>query len=362
MKPLSVGLRALAVNLPRGVRTNAYWLERHPEMVAEAAEKTLARVWSPAGSSGSESAFVAEMNRFLGDPFRGAIERRVLAPEETVLSMELPAARAALDAAGVSARDVDLLIASSFLPDQPGLGNAAFLANALSLRCPAWNVEAACSGALVALENACALVRSGPYERVLVVVSCGYSKTNPETDTLSWSVGDGATAFVVGRVPAGEGVLGMKTVHTADRCRAMYYEFALGEAGPAVVMRAGREAAAALRETSERALVACCEGAAARAGVSLADVDFFVVPTPVAWYARFAAKLLGFPEERTISTHHLYANTGPVLMPANLYHAALEGKVRPGSLVMLHTVGIVSNASAAVVRWGEVGLGPAPAG
>jgi len=164
----------------------------------------------------------------------------------------------------------------------------------------------------------------------------------------------------VGRVPEGEGVLGVKTVHTAERCGAMYYELVPGEAAPAVVMRAGKDAAAALRQTSERALVECCEGAAARAGVTLADIDFFVVPTPVAWYASFAARLLGFPPEKTLSTHHLYANTGPVLMPANLYHAALEGKVRPGSLVMLHTVGIVSNASAAVVRWGDVGLGPPP--
>lgn len=361
MSQAPVGLRSLAVNFPRAVRTNDYWRERYPEMVAGQTDRNLSRVWSPpAGMTAGESAFVEAMAPYVADPFRGAVARRLLAPGETALSMELPAARAALDAAGLTAGDVDLLIASSFLPDQPGIGNAAFLANALRLRCPAWNIEAACSGALVALEAACALVRAGPYERVLVVVSCAYSKTNPDTDTLSWAIGDGASAFVVGSVPEGEGVLGVKTVHTAERCGAMYYELVPGEAGPAVVMRAGSDAATALRQTSERALVECCEGAAARAGVALADIDFFVVPTPVAWYASFAARLLGFPLEKTLSTHHLYANTGPVLMPTNLYHAAREGKVRPGSLVMLHTVGIVSNASAAVVRWGDVGLGPPP--
>lgn len=356
-----VGLRSLAVSFPPAVRTNDHWRERYPDMVAGHADRNLSRVWSPpADMTPGESAFAEAMAPYVSDPFRGAVARRVLAPGDGARSMELPAARAALAAAGIAAGDVDLLIVSAFLPDQPGIGDAAFLANALALRCPAWNIEAACSGALVALEAACALVRAGPYERVLVVVSCAYSKTNPDTDTLSWSVGDGASAFVVGRVPHGEGVLGMKTVHTAERCGAMYYELVPGDPTPAVVMRAGREAAAALRQTSERALVECCEGAAARAGVALADIDFFVVPTPVAWYASFAARLLGFAPEKTLSTHHLYANTGPVLMPANLYHAARDGKVRPGSLVMLHTVGIVSNASAAVVRWGEVGLGPPP--
>ncbi len=357
----SVGLLSLAVNFPREVRTNDYWRERHPEMVADVANKNLARVWSPLSHLAAESVFVAEMARYADDPFRGTVARRILAPEETVLSMELPAARQALEAARLDARDVDLIISSAFLPDHVGIGNAAFLVNALGLRCPGWNIETACSSALVALETACALVRAGSYQRVLVVISCAYSKTNPETDTLSWASGDGAAAFVVGRVPDGEGMLGMKTVHTADRCGAMYYELASGESGPRVIMRAGKEAGAALRQTSERALIECCEGAAKAAGVTLDQIDFFAMPTPMAWYASFCAKQLGFPIEKTINTHPLYANTGPVLMPTNLHHAAATGRIRTGDLVMLHTVGIVANASAAVVRWGDVGLGPVPA-
>jgi 3-oxoacyl-[acyl-carrier-protein] synthase-3 len=354
-----VGMRSLSVSFPPVVRTNDFWREHHPEMVATVGDKNLQRIWSPQ-ENGPAPNFVAAMEPYLPDPFRGAVERRVLPPGGTALSIELPAAHGALAAAGMGPQDIDLLIVSSFLPDSVGIGNAALVAKALGVRCPAWNVETACSSALVALEQACALVRTGAYRKALVVVSCTYSRVTPVTDTLSWSVGDGATAFVVSELGPGEGLLSTKTVNTAEHCGAIYYELEAGAAGPEIHMHAAKGAGVALQQTSEDAVVECCHGAAEAAGVSMSDIDFFAVPTPVAWYADFCARALGFPPEKTLSMHALYANTGPVLTLTNLYYAARQGKIRPGSLLMLYTVGIVSNASAAVVRWGDVALGPAP--
>jgi 3-oxoacyl-[acyl-carrier-protein] synthase-3 len=203
-------------------------------------------------------------------------------------------------------------------------------------------------------------VRSGSHRAILVVISCTYSRVAPETDTLAWANGDGATAFVVGPVPAGQGLLGISSIHTADGCGAMYYEIDGSSGVPQIRMRSGEHAASSLRRISERGVRECCHGAAAKAGVSLDDIDFFVMPTPTAWHAAFCAKALGFARERTINTHPVFANTGPVLMPTNLFYAALSKRIEPGSLVMVHTVGVVSTASAAVLRWGDVGLGDPP--
>jgi 3-oxoacyl-[acyl-carrier-protein] synthase-3 len=115
-----------------------------------------------------------------------------------------------------------------------------------------------------------------------------------------------------------------------------------------------------LRETSALHLRSCCEGAARAAGVALGDIDFFVFNTPTAWFDAFAARVLGVDRSRTISTNKLYGNIGPVWMPANLYHAACDGRVERGDLVMLYAVGSVSSASAVVMRWGDVALGPPP--
>lgn len=362
----SAGIVALAVSFPKTVRTNDYWRERHPEIVAGKGDGHLKRVWSPGAPAASASAparppeeqvFLEEMAPYLDDPFRGAVERRVLGPGETALSLELGAAQKALRALGARPDDIDLVIVSSFLPDTIGVGNAALLANALSISVPAWNLETACSSALVGLETACALVRTGSYRRVLVVISCTYSRVTPETDTLSFSVGDGAAAFIVGEVPEGEGLLGMKTVNTADHCGAMAYTLDVHAGEASIRMVAGEGAGAALRATSVRGLVTCCRGAAQSAGVELNDVDVWALPSPLAWYTRFCSRVLGFSHDKTVNMHPRYCNIGPVLMPANLYHAAASGMIKPGSLVMAHTVGIVSNASAAVMRWGNVAIG-----
>jgi 3-oxoacyl-[acyl-carrier-protein] synthase III len=91
--------------------------------------------------------------------------------------------------------------------------------------------------------------------------------------------------------------------------------------------------------------------------VKLSEVDCFVFNTPTAWYADFCARALGVPRERTVDTYPEYANIGPALMPVNLLRAAESGVVKPGDLVLLYTVGSVSSAGAALLRWGNVGLG-----
>jgi 3-oxoacyl-[acyl-carrier-protein] synthase III len=194
-----------------------------------------------------------------------------------------------------------------------------------------------------------------------VVVGCSYSQNTAETDSLGWTCGDGAAAFVVGPMAEGTGVLGIKSLHTAQTCGSMYYELvAEPDRAPRLLMKASPEAGKSLKVVSETSLRTACEGAASAAGVSLEQIDFFVFNTPLAWYASFCAKTLGVAPERTINTYPLYANVGPVLMPTNLYHAAQAGRIKPGDLVLLYTIGSVSSAGAAVMRWGEVGLGPSP--
>jgi 3-oxoacyl-[acyl-carrier-protein] synthase-3 len=279
-----------------------------------------------------------------------------------VLPLEVKVARDALAAAGMGVGDVDLIIVSSFLPDQLGVGNAPFLARELGTKCAAWNLEATCASSIVAFQTACGLVQAGQYRNVLVVVSCTYSRVADEADTLSWFTGDGVGAFVVGKVKDGEGLLGMKTVATTETCNTFYYEAdpTSPRGTDAIVMRCTRETGRVLHETSEPHLRACCMGALDDAKLKLRDVDFVVTNTPSSWFAAFVARALGIDRARTIDTYPKYANIGGALMPTNLYAAAEAGKIKPGSVVLLYGFGGVSTASAAVLRWGPVGLGTSP--
>ena len=356
----SIGLQSVGVSVPDRILDNDHWRRRYPQMISDVES----RIWMwrkpMEWSEGSES-FNREMAPYVRDPFRGSRQRRIMEPDGSVLQLELTAAWDALKAAELEPEDVDLLICSSFQPDQHGIGNAAFVARDLGLEGAAWNLESACSSALVGFQTACSLVASGQYQRVLVVSSCSYSRVTVEHDPISWGVGDAASALVVGEVEDGAGYLGGHTVHTAETCEAVAYHLESRDGGPpGLRIRTGKQTAEILRGTSESYLKECCHGALESAGLVLQDVDHFAFNTPLAWYSAFCARVLGVDRAKTMSVYPLYANVGPALLGLNLLHAAHWRGYRPGDLVLLYTVGSVSTCSAAVMRWGDVALGELP--
>ncbi len=357
-----VGVVSMGAAVPERMLSNEHWREKQPQTVAEIEGRL--RMWrKPTERGDGSKAFDRAAAPYGPDPFRGARQRRFLSPGETALSLEAKASRDALEAASLAPEDVDLLICSSFLGDEHGIGGATFLARELGLTGAAWNLESACSSSLVALETAAALVESGRHKNVLLVTSCTYSRCVEESDPISVGVGDGAAAMVVGAVTGGAGLLGSHTVHTAETCGAMSYDLEVGPGGePRFRLRTGPQAAQLLRATCERYLEECVQRAVTEAGVELADVDHFVCATPVAWYASFCTEVLGLDRGKTLSVYPLYGNAGPAILGLNLLHAAHWRSFRPGDLVLLYSFGSVSSSSAAVVRWGEVGLGALPRG
>jgi 3-oxoacyl-[acyl-carrier-protein] synthase-3 len=354
-------MKSLAICVPDDDRTNEHYRVRAGDVVSALEEraKMFAGMAMPARAG---DAFGEAMAPYLADPFRGAVRRRILEPGRKALDLELAAARAALRACAMSPGDVELLITSSFLPDQIGVGNAVFLARELGMHGAAWNLETACSSSIVGFETAAAFVRSGQYANVLVTASCTYSRVLDDRNPMAWQVGDGAGAFVVGRVAPHEGFLGKKIMHTASTCGAFFYELGLDGGAPVIRMGADKNAGKLLGDASELCLRECTDGALRDAGLRLKDIDCFVFNTPMAWFVDFAVRVLGFDRTRTLDTYPFVANAGPALMPINLFLAANAAKMRPGDRVLLYSMGGVSSAAAVVLRWGDVALGPAVPG
>jgi len=357
-----VGIRSVALSLPKLRRTNDYYLEKYPELVAKAEEQSLAKIFSLPGSR-PENEFDLDMMPYLSDPFRGTIERRILGLDESPLILQERAARDALKAANLSPDQVELMITASVWPNQYGFGDAAFLARQLELQDKAatWSLDANCGSTPVALEIASALVQQGDYHNVLAVISCSNSRFYDEDDTMSWFLGDGAGAFVVSTLEGNQGVLGTQTVHTSALCDVIS-PICTGrdeQGNLQVRMQMGKDAKA-LRETALDFLLTCCKGAIAAADVTLDKIDFFLFNTPTAWMADLCTRILGISPERTIDLYPQYANIGPVLTVANLYHAAQLGKIRENDLVLIYGSGAAGAASASVMRWGNVALGREP--
>ncbi|BAZ33880.1 3-oxoacyl-[acyl-carrier-protein] synthase III (plasmid) [Cylindrospermum sp. NIES-4074] len=359
MKNYPVGIRSLALNFPRNIRTNDYYRQKYPELVSRSEQKSLARLFSLTDSTPSNE-FEQEMMPYLADPFRGAVERRILAPGETSLTLEYGAAREALEAAKLAIEDIDLAIVTSFGTDEVVAGNAAFLVNELGLHCPAWNLNSMCSSGIVAMQTASTLVRAGEYRNILVVTSCAYSRLLDERDTLSWITGDSAAAFVISELKPQQGILSSKIVHSAETCGIFHSEIAEDVQGNLrLFMKTGKGANRVISNTATDFVLRCCEGAATAAKVAIGEIDFFIFNTPTAWFTKFAARVLGINPERTINLYPQYGNIGPVLPLANLYHAALSGKIHENDLVLIYSFGASANATATVMRWGDVALGTA---
>lgn len=356
-----VGIRSLSVSFPSIIRTNDYYRENHAELIAQAEQKSLSKLFSSVASTPSNE-YDKEMEPYLQDPFRGTVERRVLAPEETSLTLSYRAAIDALEAAKLSPDEIDLMLVATLFPEHIVPGNAAFLASQLGLRGAAWNIDSTCSNLTAALQTASSLVRSGEYRNVLAVICTNYSHFVDENDTLSFLSGDGAGAFVIGELKPNQGVLGTKIINTASTCGTFYMDMTTDSQGkPRMYIRAGKAAANMLSDTAVKFVRECSEGALAAAGVTKDQIDLFAFNTPTAWYAKVCARALDIDPERTIDLHERYANIGPMLPVANLYHAAEAGRIRENDLVLVYTIGSVSNAGATVMRWGDVALSPAPA-
>jgi 3-oxoacyl-[acyl-carrier-protein] synthase-3 len=360
LKP--VGIKAIAVTFPDNIRTNDYYRQHYPEMITQAEQKTLARAFSVAASNEDDSEpdiWTEEMMPYISDPFRGTVERRVVALDDSALELEYRTAVDVLKAAELAPEDIDLMLVTSLFPDHILPGDASFLAGKLGLKGAAWNVESTCTSGLVSLQTACSLVQTGQYRNVLIIVSTTYSRFTDPNDTLAFLSGDGIGAFLVTSLEAEQGVIGTKIINTAETCGAFYQEFT-PKAPNQMFIRARKNTGKMFVDTTVKFLRNCCEGAAADAGVSLKDIDFFVFNTPTAWYSRVCTRTLGVDPERTLNLNPVYGNIGPSFPFANLYHAAQLEKIKENDLVLVYTMGSSSNGGAAIMRWGKVALGTAP--
>lgn len=353
---MPASIRSVAVAFPPTRRDNAWFRTHQPGLVARAQDATLAGVWADF-STESATVYDRSLAPYLQDPFRGTVQRRVMGPDDSAQSMSLAAARAALDAASLAPADVDLILVNALRPDNLVVGDAAWLVKALGIQAPAINFESACSSALVGLQLASDLLQGGRYRRILVLNCCTYTRDVDQNDTFGWFLGDGASAMLVEPGQGDEGLLGAHVIPTTETCGAFAYHLD----GETLRIRANRHLAGqSIRHASERYLRACTQGALKEAGLGLDEIDFLIVNTPTAWYAKFCADALGMGMDKVVDNYPRFANIGPALWPNNLHTALSSGRIRPGDTVLGYSVGSVSTATAVVYRVGTVHCGPTP--
>jgi 3-oxoacyl-[acyl-carrier-protein] synthase-3 len=357
----SVGISALAVSFPEYVLTNDYWKNNYPDLLVKLEEKNQAvRLFD--NDSQQNDNWVQAIKPYREDIFRGTVERRVLTGDETSLTLEYGAIEKVLQAAKLEINDVDLLISCAMFPERLAIGNATLIARKLGFKGTAWNMNATCGGALLALENAIALIQTQKVKRVLVSLSCNYSKHIEHTNSFSFTLGDGGAAFIVEGVEPGEGLLYSYSTNTYDTCDVVYPKFTVDEKGsPKLLITVNKETVKYATSLFIKYFQECCAKVLEKSRIRVEDIDFFVFYPPAAGYVDFCALELNIPQHKTIDIFPQYGNISVVSAIAALYHAAEQKKIQKDDLVMIYSHGFSGSSVANIMRWGDVALGLPPA-
>jgi 3-oxoacyl-[acyl-carrier-protein] synthase-3 len=283
----------------------------------------------------------------------GIGERRIAADGELTSDLAVCAARRALESAGMSGSDLDLIVLATATPDETFPATASKVQAQLGMkRGAAFDVQAVCSGFIFALAVADNALRLGQARTALVIGAETFSRILDWQDRGTCVLfGDGAGALVLNAGSAGLTNRGVLSTHLHSDGRQ--HDILYVDGGPSSTGSAGclrmegrevfRQAVQHLSEVVDEALSAN--------GLSPADIDWLVPHQANTRIIDAVGRKLGLPAEKTVVTIDRHANTSAASIPLALDVAITDGRIRPGHLVLMEALGGGLTWGASVVRW-----------
>lgn len=289
----------------------------------------------------------------------GIRQRHYAAPGQSVASLARDAAERALTNAGLTAKDIGAIILSTATPDRRLPSTACDLQALLGAdNAAAFDISAACPGFVFSLTVAEGLIASEQAENVLVV---GAEKLTTITDMQDRSTailfGDGAGVAVLRRSRGGERGLLSTFIKSDGRLAELLYIPGGGADDPIsekVVRERSHYMKMAGREVFKHAVLTmaeACDEALRRAGVRAEEVDLLVPHQANIRIIEATAKHAHMPMDKVMVNVDRFGNTSSASIPLALDQAQAEGRIRPGSLVLLVAFGAGFTWGSALVRW-----------
>jgi 3-oxoacyl-[acyl-carrier-protein] synthase-3 len=283
----------------------------------------------------------------------GIEQRHIAAAGETTSDLALIAARKALAAAGVRPDELDLIIVGTTTPDIIFPSTACLLQHRLGAKnCPAFDVNAACTGFIYALSIADKFVRTGAAKTALVVGAETLSRMLDWTDRQTCVLfGDGAGAAVL-RADSTAGVLSTH-LHADGQYQDMLHNpvgvsrgFTDGPNHGIRVMMDGKE----VFRVAVRTLSRIVDETLAANGIGKDAIDWLVPHQANLRIILATAKHLAMPMERVIVTVNKHGNTSAASVPLALDHGIASGQIKPGQLLLLEAFGGGFTWGSALIR------------
>jgi 3-oxoacyl-[acyl-carrier-protein] synthase III len=280
----------------------------------------------------------------------GIRQRHIAADGECASDLALIASQRAMQAAGVSGADLSLIIVATTTPDMVFPSTACILQAKLGAKnCPAFDVQAVCSGFVYALTTADHFMRSGQYANILVVGAEVYSRILDWEDRGTCVLfGDGAGAVLLQR-SAEPGIL--STHLHADGSHAHILSVPGSVCGGKVSGRPLLQMEGnAVFKFAVRVLGEVAEEALAANHMNKSQIDWLIPHQANIRIIQATAKKLGLPMAKVITTVDKHANTSAASVPLALDVAVRDGRIRAGHNVLLEGVGGGFTWGAVLVR------------
>jgi 3-oxoacyl-[acyl-carrier-protein] synthase III len=285
----------------------------------------------------------------------GIHERHIAEPDQVTSDLALPAAKQALERAGLTPDDIDLIIVATTTPDRTFPATAAFLQQKLGMHHgAAFDVQAVCSGFVFAVATADSYLKNRLAKRALVVGAETNSRIIDWTDrTTCVLFGDGAGAMVLEAVEVADDAPEAGILVSSLRTDGHYWEKLHTDGGVSLTQTTGhlRMEGKEVFKHAVGMISDVIEDVLDKANVTIADLDWFVPHQANRRIIDGAGKKLGIPEAKTVITVDRHANTSAASVPLALNEAVTDGRIKKGDLVMIEAMGGGFTWGAALIRW-----------
>ena len=288
----------------------------------------------------------------------GIRERRIAADGETASDMALAAAKRALEAAGITARDLDMIIVGTVTGDLPMPACAAILQHKLGVTTiPAFDLSAACAGFIYGLSIADQFIRTGTHKRILIVGVELLSRVLNWQDRVTCVLfGDGAGAAVIG--PAGDdgrGVLSTRLYTDSSLVESLCIP-AGGSREPLTPEGLAKHRDKVFMVGSDvfkiavKNLTSASRAALEDGGLRASDVRWVVPHQANLRIIAQVALRLDIPLERFVLNIERYGNTSSASIPIALDEGVRDGRIQKGDTVLMCALGAGISWGSALVR------------
>ncbi|MAS15555.1 MAG: 3-oxoacyl-ACP synthase [Nitratireductor sp.] len=285
----------------------------------------------------------------------GIRQRHIASEDETTASLGEAAARAALDSAGLTPADIDMIILATSTPNNTFPATAVEIQERLGMPGGfAFDMQAVCSGFVYAITTADLYIRGGQAKRMLVIGSETFSRILDWNDrTTCVLFGDGAGAVVL-EAEDGEAALDQRGIIASSlRSDGSQRDKLYVDGGPSTTCTVGHLRMQG-REVFKHAvgmITDVIEDVFAKAGITADDIDWFVPHQANRRIIDASARKLGIAEEKVVVTVDLHGNTSAASVPLALSVAVERGQIKKGDLVLLEAMGGGFTWGAVLVRW-----------